>query len=169
MDAVLSQNFGDEDDAIETRDAIEEVEILADGQKRIESADIEKRRSSQHRRRESYSTVTAQKVAIPRIIGATDVRHATRFIDELELRVAESDVVIRDGIELLAQELGEHSVVLVQQRDELRPREANPDVSRNGDAPIGLTEYSYPTVGALDVREVVAGSVRYDDEFPIAD
>ena len=98
-----------------------------------------------------------------------DIRHTTRFVNELELRVTETDVVVRNGIELLAQALREHSVVLIQQRDELRPGEANTDVSRDGNASIGLTEYSYPTVRAFDVREVVAGSVGDDDEFPIAD
>ena len=169
VDAVLSQDFGDEDDAIETRDSIEEVEIFTDGKKRIESADIEKRRPSQHRRRESYSTITAQEVSILSVIGVADIRHTTRFVNELELRVTETDVVVRNGIELLAQALREHSVVLIQQRDELRPGEANTDVSRDGNASIGLTEYSYPTVRAFDVREVVAGSVGDDDEFPIAD
>ncbi|MGB7103374.1 MAG: hypothetical protein WBD82_02135 [Acidimicrobiales bacterium] len=50
-----------------------------------------------------------------------DLRHTTRFVDELELSVAKSDVVIGHRGQLLAQKFGEHTVVFVEQRDEFRP------------------------------------------------
>ncbi len=81
--------------------------------------------------------------------------------------MAKSDGFIAHGSNLEFQPIGQHSVVIVEERDEFCPSASDADISSHGHTALTLSDDMYPGVVTFDIRKVVPAPIKDDDKFPV--
>jgi hypothetical protein len=113
---VLGHDDRQETDRALASDAKYKIEILTKTEERVEPTDLLDKRLPDHRGRKKYLPVTSEKAAVlgfPRKAGADQI---PVLIYVPKLRMAQADCLISHRFILGEQSIGQHAIVVVEER-----------------------------------------------------
>jgi hypothetical protein len=118
VSAILGQDLGQEDKTTLPGNAIKEIKISAEQKQRVESADVLNEFSSDHRGGDQNVSIGSKEITVLRLLRHPYARDVPVLIDDTVLRVTHTDAFIIHNVNLSLESIGQHSIIVVEKRDE---------------------------------------------------